>query len=160
MNSTKTYHVRWMIRKDMADILKIENLFSQYNWNENDYIFVLRKRNTIGLIVEDYDDTNRGVLASMVYELHQDRLQIIRFISAEPAKDNEAVDELLKKLIGKLSIDRRTRIKIVIPETNLELLDYFKNNNFRAMKILKSHFDEFEDGFVMQYQLLPDGGTF
>ena len=47
-------HIRWMIRRDMPEVLQIERTSFEYPWSEEDFIRCLRQRNCIGMVAE-YD---------------------------------------------------------------------------------------------------------
>ena len=49
-------HIRWMIRRDMADVLAIENASFEFPWLEDDFIRCLRQRNCIGMVAESEPD--------------------------------------------------------------------------------------------------------
>ncbi len=68
-------HIRWMIRRDMADVLEIENSSFEFPWFEEDFIRCLRQRNCIGMVAE-YDE---HIVGFMIYELHKSRLHILNF---------------------------------------------------------------------------------
>ncbi len=40
---TTCVHIRWMIRRDMAAVLEIENQSFEYAWSEDDFIRCLRQ---------------------------------------------------------------------------------------------------------------------
>jgi len=37
--------IRWLIRRDMTEVLEIENASFEYTWNEEDFLHCLRQRN-------------------------------------------------------------------------------------------------------------------
>ena len=41
-------HIRWMIRRDMPEVLAIEAASFEFPWLEDDFIRCLRQRNCIG----------------------------------------------------------------------------------------------------------------
>ena len=43
-------HIRWMIRRDMPEILEIEKQSFEFPWCEEDFIRCLRQRNCIGMV--------------------------------------------------------------------------------------------------------------
>ena len=45
-------HIRWMIRRDMPEVLQTEQLSFEYAWNEEDFLRCLRQRNCIGMVAE------------------------------------------------------------------------------------------------------------
>lgn len=61
--------------------------------------------------------------------------------------------QMVNKLIGKLSQQRRNRIILEIRETNLAAQMFFKNLDFRAISLLRDYYDDtVEDAYVMQYR--------
>ena len=45
-------HIRWMIRRDMPDVMGIEVASFEYAWTEDDFLRCLRQRNCIGMVAE------------------------------------------------------------------------------------------------------------
>ena len=45
-------HIRWMIRRDMPEVLAIEHASFEYPWCEEEFLRVLRQRNCIGMVAE------------------------------------------------------------------------------------------------------------
>ena len=68
-------HIRWMIRRDMPEVLSIEQSSFEFPWSEEDFIRCLRQRNCIGMVAE-YDER---VVGFMIYELHKDQLHVLNF---------------------------------------------------------------------------------
>src|SRR5262252_9584455 len=67
--------IRWMIRRDMPEVLRIENDSFEFNWTEEDFLACLRQRNCIGMVAEHEGQ----VVGFMIYELHKTRLHILNF---------------------------------------------------------------------------------
>src|SRR5258708_31616352 len=108
-------HIRWMIRRDMAEVLEIESEGFEFPWSEDDFIRCLRQRNCIGMVSEHAD----RVVGFMIYELHKTRLHLLNFAVAKSFRRQSTGTQMLSKLIGKLSSQRRTRILLEVRETNL-----------------------------------------
>ena len=49
---TLSVQIRWMIRRDMAEVLDIERDSFEFNWTEEDFLSCLRQRNCIGMVAE------------------------------------------------------------------------------------------------------------
>src|SRR5687768_6635477 len=45
-------HIRWMIRRDMPEVLSIETQCFEFPWTEEDFLRCLRQRNCIGMVAE------------------------------------------------------------------------------------------------------------
>jgi len=142
--------IRWMIRRDMPEVLKIENESFEFNWTEEDFLACLRQRNCIGMVAEH----DNRVVGFMIYELHKTRLHILNFAVAGGFRRLGVGAQMIEKLINKLSQQRRQEIVLEVRETNLVAQLFYHNQGFRATGVLRSHYaDSAEDAYVMQYRL-------
>lgn len=141
-------HIRWMIRRDMAEVLNIEQQSFEFPWTEEDFVRCLRQRNCIGMVAEQ----GERVTGFMIYELHKNRLHILNFAVAEELQHAGIGTQMMEKLVGKLSSQRRTQITLEVRETNLSAQLFFRENGFRAVSVLRDFYeDSTEDAYVMQY---------
>ena len=143
-------HIRWMIRRDMPEVLAIEHASFEFPWCEEEFLRVLRQRNCIGMVAEH---ENR-VVGFMIYELHKTRLHILNFAVAPSFRRLAVGAQMIEKLINKLSQQRRQEIVLEVRETNLSAQLFYHNQGFRATSVLRNHYsDSAEDAYVMQYRL-------
>ncbi len=148
-------HIRWMIRRDMPEVLQIEQDSFDYSWTEEDFLRCLRQRNCIGMVAEH----GERVVGFMIYELHKTKLHILNF-AVHPAWRRLGVGgQMVSKLVSKLSSHRRTRITLEVRETNLEAQLFFRKQEFRAVRVLRAFYeDSGEDAFLMEYRFGDDVG--
>jgi ribosomal-protein-alanine N-acetyltransferase len=145
-------HIRWMIRRDMTEVLDTESESFEFPWSEEDFVRCLRQRNCIGMVAE-HDDRVAGF---MIYELHKSRLHVLNFAVAREFRRRGVGQQMLSKLVGKLSNQRRTRILLEVRETNLAAQLFFRNIGFRAVSVLRDFYDDStEDAYLMQYRYRP-----
>lgn len=148
-------HIRWMIRRDMPEVLQTEQDSFEFAWTEEDFLRCLRQRNCIGMVAEQ----GEKVVGFMIYELHKAKLHILNFAVHPQYRRAGVGAQMVAKLISKLSSHRRTRITLEVRETNLGAQLFFSNQNFRAVRVLRSFYDDSgEDAFLMQYKLTDDIG--
>jgi ribosomal-protein-alanine N-acetyltransferase len=121
-------HIRWMIRRDMAEVLRTEQESFEYSWTEEDFLKCLRQRNCIGMVAELGDK----VVGFMIYELHKSKLHVLNFAVHPEYRRLGVGRQMVAKLIGKLSSHRRTKITLAVRETNLAAQLFFKRLDFRA----------------------------
>ena len=141
-------HIRWMIRRDMPEVLAIEHQSFEHPWCEEEFLRVLRQRNCIGMVAEQ----GERVVGFMIYELHKSKLQVLNFAVAAEARRAGIGHQMVQKLVGKLSSHRRTRIVLTCRETALAAQMFFRVEGFRASEVLREHFEDTgEDAYVMQY---------
>ena len=142
-------HIRWMIRRDMPEVLAIEADSFEFPWLEEDFIRCLRQRNCIGMVAEHED----RVVGFMIYELNKTRIQVLNFASAADFLRRGVGTQMVSKLIGKLSAQRRTRVTLEVRETNLPAQLFFRSAGFRAVSVLREYYEDTpEDAYVMQYR--------
>lgn len=145
-------HIRWMIRRDMADALEIETDGFEFPWSEDDFIRCLRQRNCIGMVAEQED----RVVGFMIYELHKTRLHLLNLAVSKEYRRRGVGAQMLAKLTAKLSTQRRTRILLEVRETNLPAQVFFRTQGFRAVSVLRDFYDDTtEDAYLMQYRYRP-----
>jgi [ribosomal protein S18]-alanine N-acetyltransferase len=142
-------HIRWMIRRDMPEVLEFESQSFEFPWLEEDFIRCLRQRNCIGMVAE-HDDR---VVGFMIYELHKARIHVLNFAVARDYHRCGVGSQMVAKLIAKLSTQRRNRIILEVRETNLAAQLFFRENGFRAVSVLRSYYEDTpEDAYLMQYR--------
>lgn len=142
-------HIRWMIRRDMPEVLAIENLSFEFPWSEEDFIRCLRQRNCIGMVSEHEE----RVVGFMIYELHRNRLHVLNFAVHPDVRRRHVGTRMVDKLIGKLSPQRRDRIMLEVRETNLYAQLFFRDLGFRAISVLRDFYDDtVEDAYLMQFR--------
>ena len=142
-----------MIRRDMHEVLDIERGSFEFPWFEEDFIRCLRQRNCIGMVAEQAEH----VVGFMIYELHKTRLHVLNFAVAAGLRHRGIGGQMIDKLIGKLSSQRRTEITLEVRETNLPAQIFFRNNGFRATSVLRDFYDDSpEDAYLMQYYYKAD----
>ena len=148
-------HIRWMIRRDMPEVLRIEQASSDYPWCEEEFLRCLRQRNCIGMVAEQ----GEKVVGFMIYELHKAKLHILNF-AVHPAQRRCGVGtHMAEKLASKLSSHRRTRIVLDVRETSLEAQLFFRSVGFRGLGVQREYYaDSGEDAFVMEYRFIPPVG--
>lgn len=117
MHSTEanTMQVRWMIRRDMPEVLDIETAcFNRFAWTEEDFLTCLRQRNAIGMVAEEND----RIIGFMLYELLKHQLHVVNF-AVSPRQQRRGVGTLMfAKLINKLHVNRRSEIRFEVRESN------------------------------------------
>src|SRR5438045_3020514 len=149
-------HIRWMIRRDMPEVLQTEQQSFEFAWTEEDFLRCLRQRNCIGMVAEH----GEKVVGFMIYELHKAKLHVLNFAVHPDYRRAGVGQQMVAKLVGKLSSHRRTRITLAVRETNLPAQLFFKAREFRATKVLRGYYeDSGEDAFLMQYNIADDSGT-
>ena len=142
--------IRWLIRRDMDEVLSIERGSFQFPWTEEEFLCCLRQRNCIGTVAE----LDHKIVGFMIYELHKSMLRILNFAVAPEVRRSGIGRQMVQRLIDKLSQQRRREIVLEVRETNVPAQLFFGNNGFRAVTVLRKHYDDTcEDAYYMRYCL-------
>jgi ribosomal-protein-alanine N-acetyltransferase len=142
--------IRWAVRRDAQEILAIENATSNHPWSEGDFLRELQKRNVIGMVAEDGD----RIVGFMVYELRRRSIRILSFAACPTFSRQGVGTQMIAKLIGKLSQERRSTLALYVRETNLAGQLFFQKLGFLATKVVRGHYDDTnEAAYAMEYCL-------
>ena len=152
--------IRWLIRRDMPEVLAIEQSSFRQPWSEEDFLGHLRQRNCIGMVAEH----NQQIVGFMIYELHKERLQLLNFATGVDFRQLGVGLQMVNKLVDKLSQQRRQEILLEVRESNLGAQLFFKARGFQAVRVMRAHYDATtEDAYVMRYRVYEtasDTGSF
>ena len=152
MNTEKEIrvHVRWMVRRDLAEVIAIEQACFEFPWREEDFLDCLRQRNCIGMVAEH----DGRVIGFMIYEVPKNRIHLLNIATAPEFRHRGVARQMVRKLTGKLVNQKRSKIVLEVRETNLPALLFFRTLGFRATNILRNFYEEMsEDAYLMQYRL-------
>lgn len=145
--------IRWLIRRDMPDVLSIERACFEHSWSEEDFLCCLRQRNCIGMVAEQ----DHKIVGFMIYELHKLTLRILNFAVDPEAQRGGIGSRMIGRLVDKLSQQRRREIVLEVRETNLDAQLFFRSQGFRALGVLREHYDDTaEDAYSMIFRLVVE----
>ncbi len=141
--------IRWMIRRDMPTVLLIDSLSFPDPLPEQELIKQLRRRNAIGMVVDDGD----RVIAFMVYELHNTRVQVLR-LAVHPNHRRRGIGAMMiEKLRSKLSYDRRNKLGADVREANLGGQLFLRAMDFRCVSTASGLYEDTgEDAYLFFYR--------
>lgn len=142
--------IRWLIRRDMQDVLEIERESFEFPWSEEDFLCCLRQRNCIGMVAEVDDQ----IVGFMIYELHKSRLHVLNFAVSSEYRRTTVGKKMIQRLVDKLSQQRRKEIVVEVRESNLAAQLFFQSQGFFAISVLRNRYDDTtEDAYIMRYLL-------
>ena len=148
-------HIRWMIRRDMPEVLQTEQESFEFPWSEEDFLRCLRQRNCIGMVAEQ----GERVVGFMIYELHKNKLHILNF----------AVHPQFRRLRRRRADGREADRQALQPSPHPHHAGsprdqparaaLLQHQGFKAVRVLRSFYeDSGEDAFLMQYCLGGEAG--
>ncbi len=146
-------HIRWMIRRDMPEVLCIEESSFDYAWTDEDFLRCLRQRQCIGMVAEH----GEKVLGFFIKELHRSKFHILNFAVHPDFRHQGIGSQMAGKLISQLASEghpNRRTIELEVREKNLPAQLFFRSQGFEATRVLRSYYEDTgEDAFLMRYQL-------
>ncbi len=145
------YHVRWMIRRDMPQVLPIEVAsFSPASaWTEEYFLECLRDRPIIAMVAERGDT----ILGYVVYQLHDTRIELLNF-AVHPAHRRQQVGSaLMGKMLYKLCSHTRERLCVDVRESNDAAQLFFRSCGLIAVEIERGAYEDTgEDAYRFEIQ--------
>lgn len=142
-------HLRWMIRRDMPEVMQIEQGSHDHPWEEEDFFRRLRQRNCIGMVAE----LGEPVVGFMLYELHESRLHLLNFAVHPRFRRRHIGAQMVARLVRKLSARSRRLMTVEVRETNLIAQIFFRDAGFRAVRVIHERFEDTgEAAYFLQYR--------
>lgn len=142
--------IRWLIRRDMDEVLSIVCGSFQFPWTEEEFLCCLRQRNCIGTVAE----LDHKIVGFMIYELHKSMLRILNFAVAPDVRRSGIGRQMVQRLVDKLSQQRRREIVLEVREQTFRLSCSLLQRISCAVTVLRKHYDDTcEDAYYMRYCL-------
>lgn len=126
------------LENDMQDLMDIEEICFQYPWTPRDWREIARHRNTVNLVVEH----RKYVIGILSYELQKNCVEILN-IAIHPRFWRKGIGtKLIEQLKSRVGVDPKYKqIILHVREKNLDAQLFFKALNFRAIEIVKEHYE-------------------
>ena len=150
---TLDVQIRYLIRRDMPEVLAIERGCFEFPWNDEDFMGCLRQRQFIGIVAEHEHD----IVGFMIYSLEKSRIHIANF-GVKPVYQRCGVGrQMIDRLVDKLHAQRRHEIWTEVRERNVAAQSFFRAMRFAARNVLRNHFDDTdEDCYQFCFSLNDD----
>jgi [ribosomal protein S18]-alanine N-acetyltransferase len=132
--------IRWVIGRDLPEILAIEHESFDFPWREEDFIRRLEQRNCIGIVAE----ANDRIAGYMLYERNKRRVDLLS-LAVDPKFRRAGVGkELVAMLIAKLS-HWHPLLSLSVRDSNLSAHLFFKSLGFRCVRVRHDFYDNSAD---------------
>lgn len=145
------YQTRWMIRRDMPQVLAIEAASFEFAWTEEDFLNCLRDRSNIGMVCE----VEFSIVGFVIYTLDRKSLQVLNFAVAPTWRRRGVGTAMFRRLVGKLPHGRpRNQIRCEVRETNDVAIRFFRSMGMTATSVLREHYvDTDEDAYLFRLEV-------
>lgn len=142
--------IRWLIRRDMPEVMAIERQCFPEPWTDDDLTTCLRQWNCIGMVCEHVN----AIFGFMFYELHKSQIGILNF-AVHPDHQRCGVGrQMIDRLKDKLSQQRRTLLLTQVRELNIDAQLFFRAMGFKATELIRGWYeDSDEDCYVLRYSI-------
>jgi ribosomal-protein-alanine N-acetyltransferase len=133
--------IRWMIRRDLPDVLRVEAEAFPEPWSEDDFLKLLRQRNAVGVVAEHGTE----IVGYLLYELHKGRVVVVNIAVAKAHRFRGVGRYLIGK--AKIAAARGGRaVRVTVCERNLEAQVFYRKTGFKAIRFTRGVGDE--DGTI------------
>ena len=140
--------IRWLVLKDVPEVLSLESRCFEFSWSENDFLVCLRQRNCIGMVAVVRD----RVIGYMIYELHRNMLHVLTFATDPDYQRRGVGHALFDQLTNNITQQRRNCLRLDCRETNLAAQLFFKSQGCRCIEVLPHLYDDTdEDAYRFEY---------
>lgn len=153
--------IRWLAPIDHADVLAIESASFLRPTDERTLCETLRQRDCLGLVAcraEPYDHPQYSpVLGFTIYQARGDWLHVLD-LAVDPAWRRRGVGSALAAHVAaRLAAGRITRAELLMPESLLAGLQFWKSRGYVATELIRGHYGA-DDGIRLEYRLPADTG--
>lgn len=141
-------HIRWMIRRDMPRVMEIEQASFWDAMSQEAFLATMRRPKVIGMVAEFKDE----VLGYMLYELHADRIELLRMAVDPKVRRDTIGSAMLFKLVMKLRFRDRRVLVVRVPDANLGCHLFLRANGLRAVEVEREFYPDGSDAYVFEYR--------
>lgn len=146
--------IRWLIRRDLPDVLAIESESFRPSWDEAEFRRLLRARDAIGLVATDARNTPVGFV---LYRLHRDHIRVVR-LAVHPAFRRIGIGTIMvDRMADKLTQQGRDHVRIDVPESDLDAQLFLRACGFWAVRVERCAAlawpDGLQDSYVFTYRV-------
>lgn len=150
MSTATEVDIRWMVRRDMPQVMEIEREAFEFAWSDDEFLQCLKHRDCIGMVAE----IDGRIAGFMLYGLHQTTLHLLNFAVSKSHRRQGIGSQMVAKLVSKLSQQRREAITTEVRERNLAAQMFFRSCGFVATEVIHGHYvDTDEDAYRFVFEL-------
>jgi ribosomal-protein-alanine N-acetyltransferase len=146
--------IRWVLRQDLQCIATIELDAFKFPKSDVELERYLKRRDCAGLVVACGDT----IIGFILFEFTEDQLQIVDFAIVDDYRrrgiGTMVIDKLKKQMLGQIAVSKRSKIMVLVRETNLVAQLFFRKNGFKSGQVIRGHYrDEPEDAYLLYHDL-------
>lgn len=144
--------VRWLVRRDLDDVLRIERESFSHAWNAQDFREAMKIPSIIGMVADLQTKTSHQIVGYMLYEVRKQSLELLNLAVDTAHRRTGAGRAMLLKITDKLRAHGRTRAFTRVRESNIGAHLFFRSAGWTATKVLRGYFDDSgEDAYLFRF---------
>lgn len=132
---TSSNQIRWIISRDLREVVEIEKRSFPNPWSAKDFTACLKHNNSIGTVVET---TSGSICGYMLYSLHAGYVRLINMAVAPEVRRTGIGSLMLERLKAKLNQEYRNMIVTDVSERSVEAQLLFRSQGFLAAKYMRT----------------------
>ncbi len=137
-------YIRWMIRRDMEEVLAIERASFGAPWSDEDFVRALRQQATIGMVVEGREGEVAGYV---IYWLQKRGIWLLN-LAVHPQQRRRGLGRaIVDKLRTKLTAQRRRYLWADPSERNLAAHLFLAACGLRAICVVPGRYGGHRDAY-------------
>lgn len=122
-------HHRWMLRRDMDEVIAIDRSHVWERWDENDYLAILSRRDCIGVVTEEKCGQ---IVSVMIQRITKRAYTIEKICVRQDMMRNGIASGMVGKLTSRLKPQSRTSVVADVKYNNLTAQRFFSSQGFIA----------------------------
>lgn len=140
--TTPAVKIRWMVRRDIPQVLRVDQGGMSERWTGKRILWVLRRRNVIGMVAEDASGRIVGwLLYSIAGEYGRGWVRLHTLAVHQSRRRRGLGGQLLAKVVGKQETHRRPVLVWTVPEGNLAAQLLARSEGMTCERIIPDRFD-------------------
>lgn len=141
------HKIVWGSARHRQKIIDLEEtVYGQWAYTKETYNKFLKDPHKSILVYQQLDE----ILGYLIYDIGVDDYTILR-ITTDPLYTQEKIASRLMEKVKALTKTPRDKIKTLIPEDNLVMHLFLKNQKFKATKVVPKAFYTDTDGYQFEY---------
>jgi len=161
--------LRHMERRDVGDVLRIENESYDQPWAKNKFVLAMRKTGTVGQVVEGEGE----ILGYVIYAEHRPGtfpmqtlsaggIEVLNLTIAEKIRRNGLGAKMISHLKRELKrgrsehLDSILELSMIVGDDALDAQLFLHANGLRAVRVLRGLYSSGEDAYLMAWSKFPD----
>ena len=127
MKTSINESIRWLIRRDMEDVIQIDDAGYVDSWSESKFISTLRKKTVIGVVATNGFNRTIGFC---IYELQKTQIEILRMAVSPQWRRNGVASAMIQRLKDKVLNQKRCGLVCVVDGHSIFSQLCFRDNGF------------------------------